>query len=107
MSDIWDVRAPYSDDDTSKEAAEALEPSVIGRLRRAVLEFIRSRDNGATDEEIQEALGLDGDTGRPRRWELRNLGLVEDSGMRRKTTAGRNAVVWVSKKRASVPTESK
>lgn len=47
-----------------------------------------------TDAEIQDALGLDGSTQRPRRRELEQAGLVFDSGERRATHTGRAAVVW-------------
>jgi hypothetical protein len=50
---------------------------------------------GATDEEIQLALGMDPSTQRPRRVELVRQGLVRDSGAKRETRSGREAGVWV------------
>lgn len=81
---------------TSREAAVAIEPR-SETLRRAVLEFIRSRgETGATDEECQEGLAMNPSTQRPRRIELQQAGLVHDSGRTRLTKSGRKAVVWVS-----------
>ena len=82
--------------ETSREAADAIEPKA-DTLRRLVLDFIRSRgDQGATDEECQDALGMAGSTQRPRRVELQNLVMVMDSGRTRKTHSGRNAVIWIA-----------
>jgi len=61
--------APYvAGSDTSESAAESIEP-VAGSLRARVLAFIR---------------------------ELRQSGLILDSGLRRKTRSGRSAVVWLA-----------
>jgi hypothetical protein len=88
--------APYAKgSDTSREAAESL--SNTGTLRALVLAAIRLRNGrGATDQELQEALNLPVNVQTPRRWELVNMGLVRDSGQRRKTRSGRNATVWVT-----------
>lgn len=50
---------------------------------------------GATDLEVQRALAMKGDTERPRRGELVKLGLIEDSGERRESEAGRPLKVYV------------
>jgi len=82
--------------ETSRQAAEGIEAHV-GRLQELVLEYIKGcGPSGATDEQISLGLGLHTDTTRPRRVELRNLGLVRDSGQRRKTSSGRQATVWVA-----------
>lgn len=78
---------------TSEAAARKVNPDA---LRSKVLEFIRAKgEEGATDCEIQAALGLSGDTQRPRRWELHKAGLIKDSGKTRPTKFGREATVWV------------
>jgi predicted transcriptional regulator len=65
--------------------------------RRRVFLFILNRGPlGATLEEIEVALDLSGNTIRPRRVELEAKGFVEDSGRTRKTTSGREAIVWVT-----------
>jgi hypothetical protein len=43
---------------------------------------------------MQAELQMQGSTQRPRRVELVRAGLVVDSGLRRRTFAGRSAVVW-------------
>lgn len=94
---LWPDRAPpSSNDSTSKSAAELIKP-VARQVRDLVLRFIES-EGGATSEEIQDALGLSGDTVRPRVWELRGNGghpsVIRDSGRVRSTKAGRKAKVW-------------
>ncbi len=80
---------------TSVAAAKAIEPNAE-TLRACVLAYLRAVKSGATDEEIQEVTGMEGNTERPRRTELVRLGLVKDSGQVRKTRSGRDAVVWVA-----------
>ena len=94
---------PHSE--TSREAAELIEPRVAGDRRR-VLEYIREQcywmglplgsPMGATDEEQQDALGMNPSTQRPRRGELVAMKLVRDSGRTRRTRSGRRATVWVA-----------
>lgn len=81
---------------TSVAAAGRAEPAAATQ-RRAVLDYIRGRGaEGATDEEVQTALGMNPSTQRPRRIELVGSGHVRDSGRQRQTRSGRNAVVWES-----------
>lgn len=83
--------------DTSKLAAIELDGTRRATLRAMVFRALRERGStGATDEELQQALRLQGNTERPRRRELEEVGLVRDSGVRRKTQAGKAAVVWVA-----------
>jgi transcription initiation factor IIE alpha subunit len=80
--------------ETSRQAAR----DVLAKpMREIVLEALIHRGNrGATDDELQTALGMDPSTERPRRVELERAGLVIDSGERRKTRSGREAVVWMA-----------
>lgn len=81
---------------TSIDAAQQIEPH-MPRLRAEVLGVCRvSGPHGATDEEMQMALVMPANTQRPRRVELWKMGLICDSGQKRKTRSGRNAVVWVA-----------
>lgn len=81
---------------TSIAAATAIEPDNAS-LRGRVLAYLRARgSDGATDEEMQHALGMNPSTQRPRRIELVDAGYVTDSFSKRKTQANRNAVVWVA-----------
>jgi hypothetical protein len=85
---------PHSGGSTSRAAAREIKPEA-GPLCAAVLAFLVGRgETGATDSEIQTALGLSGDTERPRRVALQRRGLVVDSGQRRRTSSGRAAIVW-------------
>lgn len=81
--------------ETSRAAAEAIEPAAE-TLRRRVLDFLRGvADLGATDEDMQLIMKMNPSTQRPRRIELVEMGLVLDSGRTRPTRSGRKAVVWV------------
>ncbi len=84
--------APHSGSETSKEAAEAIQPD-LPRLEMLVWWALRARPR--TDSEIQAVTGLSGDTERPRRLKLVEKGLVEDSGERRVPEGKRQrAIVW-------------
>ena len=89
-------RARCDTAETRREAGRSIDAH-LQRLQAAVLGFVEERGpRGATDEEIRLGLELSGDTARARRCELRDAGLIVDSGRRRKTRTGRRAVVWVS-----------
>jgi hypothetical protein len=65
-------------------------------LRAAVLDVLTWRGAiGATDQEMQEILGLPPNAQTPRRWELVNAGRVIASKLRRPTRSGCPATVWV------------
>lgn len=79
---------------TSAQAADSLGPATLNAMQRRVYEFLRTCGAfGATDEEMQLALGMNPSTQRPRRIELVRRGLVVEDGTRR-TASGRNASVW-------------
>jgi len=81
--------------DTRRQARERILP-IAGKQARRVLEFLRSREKrGGTDHEIAAALEMLPDSARARRTELRDLGVILDSGERRPTPSGRWAKVWV------------
>ncbi len=80
---------------TSTEAAERI-VETKDTQRQRVYEAIRdSGRNGMTDDQIQEDLGIEGNSQRPRRRELQALGRIQLSTLRRLTRSGRTAVVWV------------
>lgn len=86
--------APYvRGSKTSKKAAGAIQASSAA-LRVQVLAYLLVREDGATDQEMQQALGMKPSTQRPRRVELVQMGLVRDSGRTRDTESGREATVW-------------
>lgn len=80
--------------DTSFSALLEIEGSAA-TIRGLILREIIAKD-GATDEELEKALGIKGSTQRPRRRELEQQGLIQDSGLRRLTSSGREAIVWVA-----------
>lgn len=82
---------PHSE--TSREAAHSIAPRVTD-LQRRVLDFIVEH-YGATDEQIIDAIGLSPSTVRPRRIELVNLKLIQDSGRYALTRSGRRATLWI------------
>jgi hypothetical protein len=82
--------------DTSKQAARLIAPK-SGSDRERVLQTVLATwysEHGRTDEELQDILGMDPSTERPRRVELVEGGWLEDSGKRRPTRSGRQAIVW-------------
>lgn len=81
--------------DTSQDAAKRIKPSAAS-LRAKVLAYIVERGAlGATEQEVEIALGLTGNTCRPRCWELARAGLIVKNGAKRLTKAGRWARVYV------------
>lgn len=93
------VEATY---ETSTEAAVRIEDE-RDTQRAAVRDAIRAAGSGGrTDDELQDLLGLDGSSERPRRWELWKLGqiriLCDERGapVKRLTRTHRHAVVWVA-----------
>jgi len=77
---------------TSLQARASIE-RMTHTLRGEVFRFIRDW-SGSTDEEIQVGLEMNPSTERPRRGELVEQGLIEDSGSRRKTQSGHLAIIW-------------
>lgn len=77
--------------DTSQAAATEIAPS-INALQSLVYGFLFMTPS--TDEEVQDSLGMNPSTERPRRGELVEKKLVRDSGDRRCTRSGRRAIVW-------------
>lgn len=84
---------------TSRAAANAQLHSQVERDRAAILDYITTEgDSGATDDEIENATSIKGNSARPRRVELARAGLIEGrEGITRKTRSGRPAVVWFAK----------
>jgi predicted ArsR family transcriptional regulator len=91
------MTAPFQKhSDTSRAAADAIEPRMNAQHGR-ILGYLTGRGpTGATDEEIALDLGIAPSTARPRRVELQRMGKAKDSGRRKKTEAGRPAVVWIA-----------
>jgi len=94
-SELVDKMPPFiRGSQTSKQAASFVR-SEAPNMRVAVLGFIRlSGSYGATDEEVEIALGFKHQTASARRNELMNMGLIKRAGTR-KTESGCSADVWV------------
>ena len=76
----------------AREQAEGFKPQV----RHEILSQLHVREGlGATDQELERAIGRPGNTLRPGRVDLVKEGLVIDSGKWRFTEARRSAKVWV------------
>ena len=81
---------------TSLEAKAKIEPQ-IGTLRRKVYElFINRGMYGATDQEVERYLHLDGNTVRPIRGSLVKDGFIIDTGTTRQNEKGNACIVWRS-----------
>ena len=91
------VLAPYSDPDTSRDAAKSIEPHLFRLQTKVLIELNWAWDRyrmGLTAEQIEMQTGLSGNTVRPRLVELRRKGLVVKTDERRATMSGRKAAVW-------------
>ena len=62
---------------------------------RILAQLVGCGASGSTDEEMQFALSVPGNSQRPRRVELVRKGIVRDSGQTRPTRAGGKATVWI------------
>jgi len=81
--------------ETSEEAADSMERAAPG-YEAAVFGFILRRGaQGATSDEVQEALGLTHQNGSARVSTLAKRGLLVLNGVKRPTRAGRRAGVYV------------
>ena len=94
--DPYGGRPPFvRGSDTSEAASDSVADSA-GTKRGEVLEALRlAGARGLTDWEIQQRTGGLHQSMTARRRELVLRGLVRDSGRRRATQTGRQAVVWV------------
>lgn len=84
------VRARRTDPETSVEAALANRNTDRARAYHA----LREHPAGLTDFELAEVMGRQQTSAGKRRGELRDLGLVCDSGLRRDAPSGSAAIVW-------------
>lgn len=74
-----------------------LEDGELGAIERDILRFVKRRPKtGATCEEIERTLYIKHQTASARIYDLREFGLLKDSGKKRKNWSGRKATVWVA-----------
>lgn len=84
---------------TSQQAAESM--TNIGPLAYKVLINIATTEHGLTCDEIEKMMDGKHQTISARVNELRDKGWIKDSGQRRPTRSGRNAIVWIPSYEAS------
>ncbi|MDY0169427.1 MAG: hypothetical protein RBS80_22985 [Thermoguttaceae bacterium] len=82
--------------ETRRESRQEIAPHTDDMRGEVLAALVTRGRRGATDEELARELSMRGDTERARRVELRDAGLVIDSGRRRPTSSGRRAVVWIA-----------
>lgn len=91
----YPVAPGYQDTDTSKAAADAINPAVP-LLRTMVLEAVTAAGSlGITADECAVKLRLSILSVRPRFTELKLKGKIRDSGERRRNAGGKNAIAWI------------
>ena len=79
---------------TSRQAAIRIYPET-GSLRLKIYELlIRAGIRGATDQEIESILSINGNSVRPLRGSLAAQGFIIDSGTTRENTNGNLCIVW-------------
>lgn len=83
--------------ETSQEAAEWMTRNFrAGHAAARVYAVISTIPGGLTTDQVQQRMRETHQTVSPRITELRDRGLIKDSGRRRKTRSGRAAIVWES-----------
>lgn len=91
---LLDPAARTTDPSTSHEAARAHPEVRITDRDRALAALRAAGPNGLTDHELGEQIGRIQTSAGKRRKELQDVGLVENSGMRRLSPSGSPAIVW-------------
>ena len=89
---------------TSIKAKKKIQPK-IGSITWAVFDLLVARGaTGATDQELEALMNMDGNTIRPTRGALVKTGIVKDSGRRRLNAKGNECIVWVATESEVNPT---
>lgn len=78
----------------TSDAAAASIVKDVARLKAIVLDAIK-REGGLTCDEVEIVTGLRHQTASARVYDLKKVGRIVDSGTRKKTRSGRDAIVWV------------
>ena len=91
--DLYSGVPPHSDGDTSRQAAEEIQPHV-SRLASDVLQYVLEH-GGATCWEVEKGLKMSHQTASARIRELALKNQLVRSQLKRPTASGRAAVVWV------------
>lgn len=91
---LWVPTARKTDPDTSHEAARYAALNAATLRAMALRELVAAGDAGLTDFELAARCRSQQTSVGKRRGELRDSGLVEDSGERRPSPSGAAAIVW-------------
>ena len=83
---------------TSLAAYEKSRPKFGSNRARVYQQILDKQEYGATDQELQQALNLSGDTLRPARLSLLKENLIYDSGKTRQNANGNECIIWVVSK---------
>lgn len=93
------VRASIANEttDTSADAGHSVLGVIKGQAQQCFDEIAIVADSGGrglTVDQVEQLLNMPHQTASARVHDLRNKGWVIDSGIKRKTRSGRNAIVW-------------
>jgi len=80
---------------TSIQAQIKAAPRLSSRRAMVYLYLCDQQEKGATDQEMQKALNMSGDTLRPARGSLLKDNLIYDSGKTRTNENGNECIVWL------------
>ena len=80
---------------TSIQAQIKAVPRMSSHKARVYQFLVDCMERGATDQEMQTALKMSGDTLRPTRGNLLKDGFIYDSGKTRQNLNGNECIVWV------------
>lgn len=95
--DLFTSRAARATDPVTSHLAAHDAARTAATMRILALEALREAgERGLTDFELAEILGRQQTSAGKRRGELRDVGLVRDSGMKRPAPSGSAAIVWVA-----------
>lgn len=89
-------KTPHNNTPTSRIAANLAKTFAASQQEQVFQAIEQAGANGLTDQEIETALGIAGNSVRPRRRKLVELGRVKESGNLRLTSSNSPAVVWIS-----------
>lgn len=89
------ITHPSTTPETQQRAAMSALPRTGSDKMRVLLFLYEEDERGATDWEIERALGMKHQTASARRYDLAKGGWIVESGVTRKTDTGNDAAVWV------------
>jgi len=87
---------PYSNSSTSRQAALSQMSSAPNKRQKVYWFIAQSGSYGSIDEEGQNYFKMGAQTYTARRGELCLMNLIFDSGAKRKTSKGQDAIVWIA-----------